>query len=153
MAAVRCNEGDWFAVPLRDCGFAVGVVARANKNGVLFGYFFGPRRLNLPAVRDVGGLAARDAALVRTFGDLGLREGVWPLIGAAPEWNRAEWPMPTFGRFEELTGRAFAVDYGDDDPNAHPRETQIPPEDLVRYPKDGMAGAGFIEIELTDLLA
>jgi len=39
------SEGDWFAVPLRGGGFAAGVIARAmpRKEGVLLGYFFGPR--------------------------------------------------------------------------------------------------------------
>ena len=30
-ARVRYSEGDWFAVPLRDGGFAVGLIARANR--------------------------------------------------------------------------------------------------------------------------
>lgn len=39
--------------------------------------------------------------------------------------------MPTFGRFEELSGRAFAVEYRNDDPNSRPRETQIDPDDCL----------------------
>jgi hypothetical protein len=152
MARIRYAEGDWFAVPLRDGGFAVGVVARANKNGVLLGYFFGPRQRDVPSLDDVEELVAKDAVLIKKFGDLGLKSGKWPLLGSAPSWNRDEWPMPTFGRFEELTGLAFAVEYSSDDPNSHPRETPILQEDLVRYPKDGLGGAGFIEITLTELL-
>jgi Immunity protein 26 len=152
-ARVRYSEGDWFAVPLRDGGFAVGLIARANRNGVLFGYFFGPKRSALPTTRDLTGLSATGAVLVTTFGHLGVRDGKWPLIESATEWNREAWPMPTFGRFEELSGRAFAVEYRNDDPNSRPRETQIDPDDLSRYPPDGLSGAGAVEIRLTNLLA
>ena len=40
MATVRYREGDWFAVPLRDGGFGVGVIARANPKAALLGYFW-----------------------------------------------------------------------------------------------------------------
>jgi hypothetical protein len=149
---VQYAEGDWFAVPLRDSGFAAGIVARVNRSGVLFGYFFGPRRATIPTVDEFLDVAAGDAILVRTFGDLSLMDGTWPVIGRLSGWDRMAWPLPTFGRFEELTGRAFAVEYVDDDPNSQPREWQIAPEDLVRYPKDGLSGAGLIEITLTSLL-
>ena len=43
------REGDWFAVPSRDGGFAVGVIARANPGGVLLGYSFGTLRSEIPA--------------------------------------------------------------------------------------------------------
>jgi hypothetical protein len=153
MARARYGEGDWFAVPLRDSGFAIGIVARANRSGVLFGYFFGPRRASVPAADELVGFAPSAAILVGRFGGLGLKDGKWPVIGRLADWDRSGWPMPTFGRFEELTGRAFTVEYDDDDPNSQPRERQIGPEDLVRHPKDGLAGAGFIEISLTALLA
>jgi len=118
----RYGEGDWFAVPLRDGGFATGVIARANPHGVLFGYFFGPKRRELPTTRDLTGLSATTAILVARFGHLGLKDGKWPLIESARDWNRADWPIPTFGRFEDLSGRAFAVEYDPDDPNSRPRK-------------------------------
>lgn len=47
MPRAKYREGDWFAVPV-DGWFAVGVVARAGRGPVLFGYFFGPRRASPP---------------------------------------------------------------------------------------------------------
>src|SRR5262249_16153212 len=44
-------EGECLAIPLRDGGFAIGVVARANATGVLLGYFFGPRRDVVPELK------------------------------------------------------------------------------------------------------
>jgi len=77
------TEGDWIAVPLTGGGFAVGVVARANRKGGLLGYFFGSRYQTLPSVASVAGHRAEDAILVRIFGDLGLIDGRWPVLGKA----------------------------------------------------------------------
>ena len=153
MATVRPREGDWFAVPLRNGGWGVGVVARANPKGVLFGYFFRPRRTSVPDVVDLGGLTTSDAELVGRFGHLGLRDGTWPLLGRLGQWDREAWPMPPFVRYEELTGRSFRVVYDDDDPDKVLREELVPPGTAEQGPKDGLMGAGFVEKVLTSLLA
>jgi hypothetical protein len=148
------SEGDWFAVPLHDGGFAVGVIARSmpDKRGVLLGYFFGPRRDTAPKLEEVSELCAADAVLVERFGHLGLTQGAWPLLGRTNGWDRSSWPTPTFGRFEELTGRAFKVIYNDDNPGQLIREEQIDPCELGNLPRDGLAGAGAVERILARLL-
>jgi Immunity protein 26 len=153
MARVNYGEGDWFAVPLREGGFAVGVVARANPKGALLGYFFGPRRTSVPSPDDVAGLQAEGAALVGKFGDLGLTGGRWPIVGRLADWDRTEWPMPVFLRYEELTGRSFRVFYDDGDPVRPIREVQVSPGVDEQGPKDGLMGAGFVEIVLTHSLS
>src|SRR2546430_13397270 len=40
------HEGTIFLVPLTPSGFAVGVLARTDRKGRAFGYFFGPRVQN-----------------------------------------------------------------------------------------------------------
>jgi hypothetical protein len=152
MAKITAKEGDWFAVPLRDGGFAVGVVARANRKGGMFGYFFGPKRAEVPALGDMTGLTAEDAVLVGKFGDLGLHEGSWPLLGPCPHWDRGRWPMPPLIRYEELTGRSFRVYYADDDPGKMIRKEQIPAGSTEHGPEDGLMGAGFVEKRLTRVL-
>lgn len=52
---------------------------------------------------------------------------------------------PAFGRYEELTGQRFRVEYSDDDPSSLPREVSISQEEFERLPEDGAAGFGFIE--------
>jgi immunity protein 26 of polymorphic toxin system len=148
----RYHEGDWFAVPLRSGGYAVGIVARVNPDGVLLGYFFGPRRAAVPSVQDVTRLSPGDAVLVGKFGHLGLKKGTWPVLGRAPGWDRAKWPMPSFVRFEELTGRSFRVFYDDNDPNRLLREEQVTPGVTEQGPRDGLMGAGYVEKALTSLL-
>ena len=111
MSKVKYREGDWFAVPLRDGGYAVGLIARANIQGVLLGYFFGPQRSTVPRVEEVGNLRPEDAVLTRIFGDLGIRTGKWPLLGRLDGWNRQDWPTPVFVRTESLRGLSFRVFY------------------------------------------
>jgi hypothetical protein len=149
----RYTEGDWFAVPLRSDGFAVGVVARANPKGALLGYFFGPRREQRPTLADVTGLLPEHAVLVGMFGHLGIRGGSWPLLGRERGWDRARWPTPVFVRYEELTGRSFHVRYDDSDPARIIDESLVAPGPAEQGPKDGLMGAGFVELRLTALLA
>ena len=149
MARSSYREGDWFAVPLREGGFAIGLVARANRDGVLLGYFFGPRRDALPSLADAQGLVPADAVLVGKFGHLGLKQGKWPVLGQVEDWNRDAWPMPAFVRYEELTGQSFKVIYDGDDPNRLIREEEISPGTAEQGPKDGLMGAGFVEKVLT----
>ena len=145
------REGDVFAVPLREGGYAVGVVARKDTGGILFGYFFGPRRESVPTLEDVQGLSPNEAVLVEIFGHLGLRDRTWPILGAMKPWNREAWPIPEFCRTQSLTGRTWRVTYGDD--LATPvREERCTAEVASTLRPDRLAGAGAVEIGLTKLL-
>jgi hypothetical protein len=154
MTGSAYSEGDWFAVPLRGGGFAAGLIARMmpHREGVLLGYFFGPRRDKFPTLDELRDLSAPDAILVERFGDLGIVDGTWPLVGHVDGWDRSAWPTPAFGRSEELTGRAFKVTYDDVDPNVLLEETPIDLSELASMPKDGLSGAGAVERVLTRLL-
>lgn len=153
MPRINPHEGDWFAVPLLDGGWGVGVVSRASRKGVLFGYFFGPRRNEIPTLADVRSFDASEAVLVSKFGYLGLRDGDWPILGRLTDWDRRAWPMPPLIRYEELTGRTFKVVYDDSDPNKLLREEPVAPGVQEQGPKDGLMGAGFAQKVLTKLLA
>lgn len=62
-------EGDWFGVPLKNGGYAVGIIARSRRSGkALFSYFFGPRHWELPSMNDIRGLTPADAILIGKFG-------------------------------------------------------------------------------------
>jgi hypothetical protein len=115
----------------------------------LLGYFFGPKlesSSNLPSDQ----LDPGDAVLRIRFGDLGLIEGSWPVLGIAPEWDRSRWPFPDFVRRDPLTGRAYLVRYCDTDPRRVEFEKPVDPScDLSA---DGLSGSGAVEIHLTKLL-
>lgn len=153
MSKVAAREGEWFAVPLRDDGFAAGIVARGNRRGVLLGYFFGPRLPSVPPLPEVSALTAEQAVLVGRFSDLRIRDGRWPLLGRSSPWDRRLWPSPAFIRYEELTGRTFHVYYDDADPHRVVRRAQVAPGIAEQGPTDGLMGAGFVEIRLTRLLS
>jgi len=148
------TEGDWFAVPLKDYGFALGVIARASKRGkVVFGYFFGPKHPSLPALSDVEHLVSRDAIMSGRFGDLGLYDGSWKILGKRSIWDRNEWPMPRFCRREELTKKLFVVEYDDQDPLLRKSEKLTSDTECKDLLPDGVDGAGAVEIGLTHLLS
>jgi hypothetical protein len=153
MTRVRYGEGTAFVVPLRNQGVARGLVARSNPDGVLFGYFFGPRMAEPPRLQTFAELAPEDAVLVGKFGHLGLRGGTWPVLGPLPGWDRGRWAMPALVRYEELTGRTFHVFYDDGDPNHLLREERVQPGRAEQGPKDGLMGAGHVEKRLINLLA
>lgn len=64
-------------------------------------------------------------------------------------WRRDQWGPPTFGRYEELTDRAFKVSYADDDPNRVVHEEPIPRAEAEKSPRDALLGAGAVEKGLT----
>lgn len=152
MSYVKFREGDWFAVPLPGGGYAVGVIARSNPRAALLGYFFGPRRAEVPSIASATGLTARDAVLVGRFSYLSIRRGEWPLLGQQPGWDRVEWPMPVMIRHEEITGRVLRVYYDDDDPGKRLKDVPVPPGEDTSGPEDGLMGAGFVEERLARLL-
>ena len=146
------REGSWIGVPLRQGGFAVGVVARAtNKGKVILCYFFGPCRTKLPVMADLEGLTPSDAVSVVRVGDLSLVRGEWPIIGQSASWRRSEWPMPPFLRRDDLSHKAWRVQYSDADPNAIDYEEPAIVES--KLDRDAVLGAGAAEILLTKLLA
>ncbi|MFZ1074005.1 MAG: ribonuclease E inhibitor RraB [Verrucomicrobiia bacterium] len=146
------QEGTWFAVPLRQGGYGVGVAARAKQSCVL-AYFFGPRRESVPRLDEVSILKANSAVTVLRAGDLGLVNGKWPIIGEAQMWNRSDWPVPIFIRREILPPfRNWRVYYSDDNPNKVINE-ELEPNERPDLQNDCLFGYGAAEIKLTKLLS
>lgn len=149
---VSYSEGTFFAIPLRNGGFGVGLIARAtSEGGVILVYLFGPRRAAVPAVDEVIDLQPSSAVKVARIGDLNLIRGKWPVIGRSLNWRRQLWGMPKFVRIDELSHRAWSVQYSDDDPNRVLSEEPVP-FDSSGLERDSVFGAGAVEIALTKLL-
>jgi len=146
------TEGSVFAVPLRDGGFGVGVVARvaADGSGGVLGYFFGPRCHTLPSSDSVSLLEPSQAVRVVRFGDPFLLNGKWPTIGSIRNWRRDAWPMPDFVRKDDLTNQAWRVRYSEANLTQAVSETREAfDSDLQR---DAVFGAGAVELMLSKLL-
>ncbi len=134
-------EGDWFAVPLRGGGYAVGLIARLDpKIHSILGYFFGPRRTDIPKISSAHGYTPEDAVLICICGDLGLVQREWSIIGHQQPWNRTVW----FGLALERGGTAAPMREGID----QQREARLQ-DYLGREP---LWGAGAVEIRLDTLL-
>ena len=146
------SEGDWFAVPIGRGGQALGIVARANPKGVVMGYFFGPRLHQIPDLAAVTRFKPENAVLAAIFGDQGLRQRRWIVIGRAEGWRREAWPIPVFVRHEELTGRSYRVHYDPDDPNRVVNELLIPPGVDEYGPSDDLFGALALEKVLARMM-
>ena len=159
MATDAYGAGDAFAVPLRDGGFAVGVIARATAAGTLFGYFFAPRHENFPSSDVTRKLISTEAVLVGKFGHLGLSRGPtatngrWQIIGSISGWDERQWPLPAFVRPDPIRGGSFLVTYDDADLLSEREVKYFPPGVELEGPADGLMGAGLVEIRLTRLLA
>ena len=150
MKKLPYSDGTWFLIPLRSGGFARGLIARHNGKGSAFGYFFGPK-LSAPKQEIPEGLTPDKRILWGRFGDLGLTNGSWPILGSRDHWNPDEWPMPSFVRIDEHAGIAFISTY---DPKTFKciSEKRCAPEIAETYPYDQMMGSGAAEIRLTKLL-
>lgn len=77
------REGDRFAIPLRDAGYGTGLIARMQPRyeGVLLGYFVDPRSAEVPRIAELCDVTRVEAATVRLFGHLHVRQGRWPILG------------------------------------------------------------------------
>jgi hypothetical protein len=97
------REGQFFLLPLaRATGqYAVGLIARVPPRGnVLLGYFFGPRRSSAPGQEWLNGLRPEHAVLACRFKDAQLYRGEWRLLSVLEGFDRSQWPLPAFHRFE-----------------------------------------------------
>lgn len=153
MATLPYKEGTWFAVPLRQGGYAVGLVARhvPVEGKIALAYFFGPKRQTIPSVEELDGLTPNMAIKAVRVGDLGLVEGSWPIIGDPPNWQRERWPIPAFVRKDDLGRVAWRVEYDYDDPNRVISEQRVPYE-TTGYERDALCGAGAAEIVVSRML-
>jgi hypothetical protein len=141
-------EGSCFAVPLRSKGFVIGVVARnSSSSGVVLAYFFKKIWERIPFLDEIKGLKPAEASRILRIGDLELIRGNWPILGNLPRWCRSDWIMPQFIRKDELSRKAWSVQYSDSDANLVERETPIAYD--TNLERDAVLGAGAVEIVLS----
>ena len=136
----------------------MGLVARMAPKGrtVPFGYFFGPRRAEIPALDEMANLQPSMAILLKKFGTVDLDNGRWTVLGRLPDWNREQWSMPSFLRKSIPPDKPVAkiITHDQNNPLIEISEVRVPAgEPLPDLPGDGLAGSGAIEIMLEKLLS
>ncbi|SYZ34676.1 Imm51 family immunity protein [Propionibacterium australiense] len=150
---VRFGEGDWFGLPVKGGGWALGVIARRRpRSSALLGYFFGPRRPEPPVLADAEGLTAEDAVFVCIFGYLGFKKEQWLVLGKLEGWDRDAWPMPVFIQATKGSIRASRIYYDQDDPAKEIRRELIRPGEPADGPESGSFGHVAVSIRLGNLL-
>ena len=75
---------------------------------------------------------------IERFGDLGIIEHEWPIIGPTPNWNRDAWPVPHFVRKDPILGDLYIVEYSDSLQELCRKKASQ--SDAIALPKDGLAG-------------
>jgi hypothetical protein len=153
---IRYDEGQWFAIPLRNGGYALGIIVRGSyktKGGL--GYFFGPKFQTIPDDKDTLDKQPEDAVLITQFGDMGLVNGSWPLIHSSRQFLKDEWPIPKFGiKLPNLPGKGFVREYVQNviGELILKKETLVDQLSIINLPVDRISGGGAVEIRLTDLI-
>lgn len=153
---IRYREGQWFAVPLRTGGYALGIIVRGSyktKGGL--GYFFGPKFDAPPEDEITWRATPADALLISKFGDLGILSGRWPLIPSTRPFSSDEWPIPVFGIVLPFpVGKGYVREYAADDNGELycMREVMVDAVDVAGLPIDIDRGGGSVEIYLTKQL-
>jgi hypothetical protein len=153
---LKYNEGQWFAIPLRNGGFAIGIVVRGSyktKGGL--GYFFGPKYEEIPGDEETLEKDPQESTLIAQFGDLGIITGSWPLIKSSRSFTKEDWPIPKFGSPNPLVPqKAFIREYKQNNSGSLVliRETVVDAKEIAGMPIDSLMGGGSIEIRLTNLL-
>jgi hypothetical protein len=146
------NEGSWFAVPLQDGGYGVGLVARLSPGTkIMLAYLFGPKRPRAPSLDELAELMPRDAVKVLRVGDMALASGHWPVLGQASHWDPDDWPVPQFLRRADALRRAWRVTYAETDPSRSEREESVP-YDTEGLETDSLFGYGSTELLLSRIL-
>jgi hypothetical protein len=148
----KYREGSWVAVPLDPNGFAIGLVARKSRGGILIIYFFDKVFSKPPNLSELETFTPEDAVKVGQVGDLGILNGEWKVIGELPDWNRSLWRIPNFVRREEFSGRIWLVTYSDDNPNLVLSEKRITEKDAAGLEKDSLWGYKSAEKKISKLL-
>ncbi|MBA4057526.1 MAG: hypothetical protein C0490_22615 [Marivirga sp.] len=144
---LQLNEGDIFTFPLRSRGYASGLIIRASKTLTLLGCFYDLRYDSMPTEITEDVLKKGKIILTKRFGLQGFKDGTWKVVGKSDRFNRQDWPIPSFLR---QSNPPRIITYNDELEEI--KETVISNENANSFPGDGLAGSGFIEIVVTEVL-
>ena len=146
------KEGGWFAIPVSEGQFALGLMARTPRGHGAIGYFFGPYTSIPEAEKASHQVSRNDAIEIADFSDLAIWDGQWPILRSSERWDRSQWPVPDMTRIDIVTGRyAHLSRY--DDKFKFQWEIVISVEDAVRFPEDCCRGSESLRIALEMLFA
>lgn len=130
----------------------MGLVVDHNGEGQVVGYFFIQRFDELPTFEQANSSTLADVIQSFRFGDLGIIEFDWKVIGQRDRYDIDEWPTPIFG---SVVGRNRAAKciYQRGQFDERDAKIAICLEEAKTLPDNWLAGCGLVEIRLTKLLS
>lgn len=144
---IRVNVGDVFKVPLRNGGIALGLVAR-KKGSIALGYFWDHHPAS--ELSDYDKLLVKDSVVwIKQFGILGLQNGSWEILGSLSSFSIKHWPVPKFVHDRGMGDKMLMT--FDDNLCIIDEQTFVSTENSS-YPSYGIAGYGFVEIKLGNVI-
>lgn len=148
-------NGDVVAVPLRDdSSFGLVLIVGHDGVGAAIGYLFDSIHPDQPTdVTQLTGIGPENVLRASRFGDLGLMNGTWLVVGQHPSWQEQEWPLLEFGGRRWAGKYAFTAVYEPEDVSRKNREEPITEDEYELLPRDAFSGSGAVEIVLTHLLS
>lgn len=149
---INYSIGDCFSIPLREGGFGRGVIVRMDGEGIVFSYFYGPLIEDANDLKIDSTITPGREVLVGQFGDLGLLNNEWEIIGHLKNWKSSEWDLPKFLRWEEGEDTGVICAYDDTLELISEESVLISDHDVSRIPEDRLMGYGSVEIKLTKIL-
>ena len=147
---IKIKEGDLFAIPLRNGGYALGIINRMHGE-MTMGYFFDKVYPNVPAEVDASDIKSWKVILIGKFSSAGIENGEWPLLVTNFAFDRDDWPVPILKMQDPLTDIYYAVVY--DETLLNDKRYRISKEEADKLYGDGYYGYGAVEKRLTALLA
>lgn len=153
---LKYSEGDWFAVPLTNTQFAVGLVARADRHmHEILGYFFGDVFAAVPVLSKEPAYSPADAVLVGWVGERGIVYGTWPFVLKGCGIDKQTWRVPVFAQRDVVhPDMGTWLRYDNVQPSSmNPVEGQyVPWSEIAHFPKDGLYGHIALELRLSQIL-
>lgn len=146
---LKIKEGDVFAVPLLQGGYAIGLVAREHK-GITLGYFFKSIFTEVPEFLDATDINSWPVAFIGKFSSLGIEEEEWPLLKTNFVFKREDWPIPVFKMQDLLTEQYFAVLY--DDTLVNEERYKITKEEADKLFGHAYSGHGSLQKKISSLI-
>lgn len=149
---IKYQEGDVIAVPLQTSGYATGLVARTDKEGRAFGYFFGPKVDEVSEILLNRKLDPKEAILICKFGDNSVHGKRWQIIGNYPEFSKEVWRLPFLYRRCMGDNYYTVCEYNDQLDCLREWKVALDDTSVKEMMPDGLLGSVLLQVKLTRLL-
>ena len=145
------QEGTVFAMPIKNSGYILGVVARTTKVGeIVIVYLFKEKFSFLPEQKAWSKLTPKKAIARPRVLDTYLQNKRWPVLGTLQDFKREEWPMPKYLAREKGFEDAWLETYKDSCPAERLLSKKVPFDSLLEENEEGSLFGPYISYQVED---